>query len=116
MLVPLALLAQLSASPSTFLEASAVADKQLASLPVAQAAEISSSLANAVSSAFAACPDSLTSFSVVLAIDGSGKVQRTWRQGNSALANCIERQLATATLSKPPFVPFYITYGFAVEP
>jgi hypothetical protein len=52
----------------------------------------------------------------VLAIDNLGKVQRTWLQGNSALAKCVERQLAAANLAKPPFAPFYITYGFAVEP
>ncbi len=48
-----------------------------------------------------------TAFTVVMQLDGNGRVQQTWRQGPSPLAICLQRYLRDKTVFTPPKAPFY---------
>ena len=46
-------------------------------------------------------------FTVVMALDASGRVLRTWRQGGSPLAICLQRYVRDKTVFVPPKAPFH---------
>ena len=48
-------------------------------------------------------------FTVVMALDASGRVLRTWREGGSPLAICLQRYVRDKTVFVPPQAPFYTT-------
>lgn len=49
----------------------------------------------------------VTPFVVVMQLDAQGHVRRTWRQGGSPLAICLERYVRDKTLITPPKAPFH---------
>jgi hypothetical protein len=49
-------------------------------------------------------------FALVMQLDESGKVARTWLDGDSDVAKCFEKKMATQNLFVPPFSPFYTVY------
>ena len=106
-------------APASFDGAREMAQKQLGSLTPSQSVDLSTSLSHAVATSSRLCSifhSRLESFGVALSIDETGHVQQTWRHGSSDYVRCLERKLSSATLAKPPFAPFFITYEFAVEP
>lgn len=46
-------------------------------------------------------------FTVVMALDASGHVQRTWREGGSPLAICLQRYVRDKVVFVPPRAPFH---------
>lgn len=56
----------------------------------------------------------LTPFVVVMQLDASGKVVRTWRHGSTPLANCFERAIGPRSLFVPPKAPFYTSIELAL--
>jgi len=53
---------------------------------------------------------------VVLQLDAQGRVVRTWREGEEAVARCVDAGFAGKTLFVPPKAPFYAAFEFQVEP
>ena len=115
----LLVLAQLSSSIAGYDEAKALADKHEASLPAALSHKLLGSQGQAINRAFPACtaPEPpLPAFTVVLALDSSGKVQQTWRKGDSEFAKCVEREFAAITFFQPPSAPFFTSLEFSFGP
>lgn len=46
-------------------------------------------------------------FTIVMRLDAQGVVVRTWRQGSSPLAICLERHVRGQTVFVPPRAPFH---------
>ena len=46
-------------------------------------------------------------FTIVMALDASGRVQRTWREGGSPLAICLQRYVRDKVVFVPPRAPFH---------
>ena len=116
------LFASFALGAMSFDEAKGLADKQEAALSPAQSHELVASQGRLVGPAFAACmaaitpPKPLPAFTIVMTLDGTGRVRRTWRQGESAFAQCVERQFATASLFTPPSNPFFTSFEYTSEP
>lgn len=51
--------------------------------------------------------EDFTAFVVVMQLDGTGRVQHTWRQGSSPLALCLQRHVRDKTVFVPPKAPFH---------
>ena len=58
----------------------------------------------------------LSNFVVVMRLDASGKVARTWRRGDSPLALCVERNARGKILFVPPRNPFYTSLEISFVP
>jgi len=56
----------------------------------------------------------LTPFVVVMQLDASGKVVRTWRHGGTPLANCFERGIGPRSLFVPHKAPFFTSIELAL--
>jgi hypothetical protein len=52
-------------------------------------------------------------FTIVMMLDASGHVQRTWREGGSPLAICIQRYVRDKIVFQPPRVPFYTSLAIS---
>ncbi len=48
-----------------------------------------------------------SAFTVIMQLDADGRVQRTWRQGSSPLAICLQKFVREKTAFTPPKAPFY---------
>ena len=48
-----------------------------------------------------------TAFTVVMRLDADGRVQKTWREGMSPLALCVQGQVRGKIAFLPPKAPFY---------
>lgn len=48
-----------------------------------------------------------SAFTIVMRLDAQGHVQRTWRQGGSPLAICLQRYVRDKTVFVPPKAPFH---------
>jgi len=121
MISELLLIASLSASALSFEEAKALADKQEAALTPSQTQALIASQGKVAGPAFAACmpvplPKSMPSFTIVMSLDATGKVQTTWLKGGAELGTCIERKFAAATLFTPPGAPFLTSFEYTFEP
>lgn len=100
-------------SPADYASAKQRADADEASLPAAQASAMRDAQGVALEAAIAGCatPTADTSpFVVVAELDASGKVVRTWREGGTPLAICVQKQVAGSTLSAPPRAPFFTSF------
>ena len=53
---------------------------------------------------------------IVVELDNSGQVVRTWRRGDSPLALCIERQARGKLMFVPPRMPFYASLEVGFTP
>jgi hypothetical protein len=99
----------------SFDEAKARADADEASLSKEQAQVLIEAQAKAGSEAHATCIPpgykvELDPYTVVMELDASGRVVRTWLHGSTPLAQCFNREMAHKTLSKPPRAPFYTSF------
>ena len=89
------------------------ADADEASLPAASASALRDAQGSALEAAIAGCatPTADTSpFVVVAELDASGKVVRTWREGGTPLAICVQKRINGSTLSAPPRAPFFTSF------
>jgi len=108
-----------SPSPADYAQAKPRADADEASLPPAQAAALRDAQSAVLDTAIAACatPAADTSpFVVVAELDAAGRVQRTWREGGTPLAICVQKQVAGATLPAPPHAPFLVSFELSFTP
>ncbi len=104
------------ASDVSFDQASALAAKDSASLDGDQTLALVQSQSKASGVMLRKCPQPVkkadfASFVVVMELDATGKVTRTWLQGTTSTAECFNEEFAHQTLSfKPPHAPFYASY------
>jgi hypothetical protein len=105
-------------------QAKANADKDEASLSPELSQKLVESQGAAMGGVLPACMASiphpnghtdLTPFVVVMQLDASGKIVRTWRHGSTPLATCFEHEIGTKTLFVPPKVPFYTSIELALK-
>lgn len=100
-------------SPAEYTDAKQRADADEASLPAADAGAMRDAQGVALDAAIAGCatPTADTSpFVVVAELDATGKVVRTWREGSTPLAICVQKRIAGSTLSAPPRAPFFTSF------
>jgi len=100
-------------SPADYTDAKQRADADEASLPAADAGAMRDAQGVALDAAIAGCatPTADTSpFVVVAELDATGKVVRTWREGSTPLAICVQKRIAGSTLSAPPRAPFFTSF------
>lgn len=99
-----------AATALEYTEAKVLADKDESSLPRAQSESLLKAQGELLEAGTASCatpkPD-LSSFTVVMELDGEGKVVRTWLQGSSPIGICLRKYVAGKFLLVPPKVPFH---------
>jgi hypothetical protein len=110
-----------AAADLDYTAARALAEHDEASLEPAQMQALVAAQGEAARAAFAACPvqspdDDLSPFTVVMELDATGKVVRTWRHGDSPLAQCFHAGMSHATLAVPPRTPFYTFFDMTWKP
>lgn len=106
-------------SPADYTGAKQQADRDEASLPASEAGALRDAQRLALDAAIAACatPTADTSpFVVVAELDAGGHVVRTWREGGTPLAICVQKQLRGSTLSAPPRAPFFTSFELSFTP
>lgn len=101
----------LSATPALdYAQAKALADKDEASLVQAESASLREAQGELLEAGTAACatprPD-LSPFTVVMELDGEGRVVRTWLQGSSPIGICLRKYVTGKILVVPPRAPFH---------
>ncbi len=106
-----ALSGSLSAAPALeYAEVKVLADKDEASLVPNESASLRKAQGELLDAGTAACatprPD-LSSFTVVMELDGEGKIVRSWLQGSSPIGICLRKYVVDKVLVVPPQVPFY---------
>ncbi|HEY2347127.1 MAG TPA: hypothetical protein VGH80_14845 [Xanthomonadaceae bacterium] len=104
-----------SADEMNYGQAAALAAKDSATLSVDQLAAIVESESKAWSAVRQHCPEPVRKadfepFTVIMELDASGKITRTWLKGDTAVAICFNKGLGGQTLAKPPHAPFYASY------
>ena len=52
-------------------------------------------------------------FTIVMALDASGHAQRTWREGGSPLAICIQKYVRDKIVFIPPRAPFHTSLAIS---
>ena len=103
------------ASEVTYEQSKAWADRDEASLSPNQQQALIESQGRVGGAAHASCLDGhskpdLSPYTLVMELDSSGKVVRTWLHGGSALAKCFNQEMSKATLFAPPKTPFYTSF------
>jgi hypothetical protein len=105
-------------NPADFAQAKLQADKDEAALPedVATAMRISQSdtLEQGVKACATPNPDTAP-FVIVARLDARGTIDRTWREGSTPLAICMEKFLRGRTLMVPLRAPLYVSYELSFE-
>ncbi|MFT3762747.1 MAG: hypothetical protein QM761_09110 [Pseudoxanthomonas sp.] len=117
--LPALLLAAHAASATDYAEAKALADRDEAGLEKLTAEYLHKAQAHAADAIVQACaaPDADTSaFVVVARLDENGKAVETWRQGDTPLAICFEKQLWGRTIAAPPRAPFHVSFEMSFTP
>jgi len=113
-----------AAADLTYDQAKVYADRDEASLSPGLSQKLVQSQGTVMGVVLPACMSSiphpnghadLTPFVVVMQLDASGKVVRTWRHGSTPLANCFERAISPKSLFVPPKVPFYTSIELALK-
>ena len=104
-----------------FTAAKAAADADEASLAEDARAAVFDQQRAFLDAGVSACADlkstaQLEDFVVVVRLDDSGTVVRTWRRGDSPLALCIERQSRGKVMFVPPRAPFHASLEVTFEP
>ncbi|MBD8900588.1 hypothetical protein [Rhodanobacter sp. DHG33] len=102
------------ASDAAFANAKALADRDEGALSGEQQQALAQSQAPVVQAALSSClgangPKPF-SFVVVVELDSTGEVMRTWRSDDSKMADCFQRTASKAKLFTPPKSPFYSSF------
>jgi hypothetical protein len=105
----------------SFEQASALSDRDEASLTPTQTEQLMKAQGQAGGESHAACftagvKRDLSPYTVIMQLDASGKVVRTWRQGTTPLAMCFEREMGRRMQFKPPRTPFYTGFAMSWQP
>lgn len=103
---------QPAAAPLDFAAAKQLADADEASVTGPSHATLLAAQAALLDAGVAACSSThqrgdTTAFTVVMQLDAHGQVQRSWRQGDSPLAICLQHYVRGQTLFVPPKAPFH---------
>lgn len=115
-LLPLAAVAQ---APQGFAEAKAQADRDEASLDAATRASFLQAQSRQLETSVANCANpghDTSAFVIVAELDARGRIARTWRQGDTALAICVEKELNGRFLEPPPRAPFRVAFELSFTP
>jgi hypothetical protein len=108
-------------TPMDFTAAKAAADADEASQGDTARATALQQQGAFLDAAVVACADArstaqLEAFVVVVELDATGHVVRTWRRGDSPLALCIERQSRGKLMFVPPRAPFHASLEVSFTP
>jgi len=106
-------------STMDYAQAKQRADADEASLHALTSRAMRDAQARVLDDAIARCaaPDADTSpFVVVAELDAAGQVVRTWREGGTVLAACVQAQIAGRTLPAPPRAPFLTSFELSFTP
>lgn len=101
MFLPLLIAAELATAAPAFAEAKAAADAYEAALAPRDRAALVEAQGRALNDAMTVCgpaKPSYAAFTVVQRIAVDGSVERSWRDGDSDYAQCMERALMSAHL------------------
>lgn len=103
--------APLAAAPTLkYAEAKSLADRDEASLAGIDASSLRDAQRRLLATGTAACatpwPD-LSPFVVVMELDATGRIVRTWLEGSSPIGICLRKYVGDRQLSVPPRAPFY---------
>ena len=106
------------AADVSFDQAKALADRDEASLSSAQMQQLIAAQARTGKEAHSIClsfnpKPERSPYTVVMKLDASGKVVRTWLRGQSSLAHCFNEEMAHKTLFTPPRAPFFTSFGMS---
>ena len=104
------------AADVSFDQAKALADRDEASLSSTHMQQLLASQARAGEQAHSTCfsfnpKPERSPYTVVMKLDASGKVVRTWLRGQSSLAHCFNEEMSHKTLFRPPRAPFFTSFG-----
>lgn len=105
--------AQLAAADLSFAQAKALADEYEAVIASKDKTALLAAQEKALDQAIAACGPIQgvpSPFTIVAHVTREGATNRTWRSGDSALAQCFERKLSSATLPAAAGKAFYTSY------
>lgn len=100
-------------TPQGFADAKAQADRDEASLDPVKRAAFQQAQSRQLETSVANCADprhDTAAFVIVVEVDARGRIVRTWRQGDTALARCVERELTGRFLEPPPRAPFHVSF------
>jgi hypothetical protein len=105
-------------APLDYAAAKALADKQEAAMSPALARALRDAQQKRVDRAFDVCMTEgrPTAFNIVLELDAAGKTTRHWRDSDTVLAQCVERQVAAQPFYVPDAAPFYTFFEFTFTP
>ena len=95
-----------------YAQARALAERDEATVPPAQAEHFFTAQGKALAVAVEACldrdnPPSHVALAVVMEFDAEGRVARTWRADDQRMTVCVEGRLAATGFPPPPRAPFY---------
>lgn len=111
---------QLATTSLTYDQAKALADTYESSLNPSAKSALVKAQGDALGAAFEKCGSRAESpikpFTVVAHVNEIGATDQTWLQGNTDLAQCVQRQLATAGFPTNGGRAFYTSYEFTFEP
>lgn len=115
------MLAQAVAGDAGYEQVRALAQRDEASLAPAAYAEMLDSMSRVGGASFTRCmptpaAQALAPFTVVLQLDAQGRVVRTWREGEEAVARCVDAGFVGKTLFVPPKAPLHAAFEFQVQP
>jgi hypothetical protein len=110
----------LAASGVQFDAAKAKADADEAALPPDRMQALLSSQGDIAGQAFQECISKyrllqLPSFTIVMALDGSGRVTQTWVRGGGEFGGCIRQRFESGTLFRPPHDGFLTSFEFTFQ-
>ncbi|MER2201827.1 hypothetical protein [Stenotrophomonas sp.] len=113
------IMAQALAGDVGYEQVRALAQRDEASLAPAAYTEMVDSMSRVGGASFTRClptpaPETLAAFTVVLQLDAQGRVVRTWREGDEAVARCVDAGFAGKTLFVPPKARFLAALVFMV--
>ncbi|WP_141453211.1 hypothetical protein [Pseudoxanthomonas sp. z9] len=106
-------------TPQGFADAKAQADRDEASLDPVKRAAFQQAQSRQLETSVANCADprhDTAAFVILVEVDARGRIVRTWRQGDTALAVCVEKELNGRFLEPPPRAPFLAAFELSFTP
>lgn len=111
---------QVATASLSYDQAKALADSHEASLGSSAKSALTKAQGDALGDAFEICGSRAESpikpFTVVVHVNGSGATDQTWLQGDTSLAQCVQKELSKARLPAAGGQPFYASYEFSFVP
>ena len=101
---------QLAVAPIGFEQAKSLADANEHGLSKDGSSQLLQAQGNALGSAMTVCGRpgmDLAAFVVVLSLNADGSVAQSWRKGDTALAQCVHKELVASGLAGKWPTPFY---------